>query len=191
LRTEAPRFAESRAAGVLLWAMLAAAVILLYEAWTHALLTVKVTAELPALTFTVLDETRSVVTMVGRLVETNYMTIAALIVIFGMVLPVAKNLGVALLLAFSRPGEGGGAWARALQFAGRFAMVDIFAIGIIVSVMAAGTIGAAGQQGGLAKVSTVADLKLGFYLFIAYVVLTFAIDVLLALRYPRAMTRPR
>jgi uncharacterized paraquat-inducible protein A len=189
LPTETGGFIASRGAGWLLWGLLAAALVLLYEAWTHALLTVRVTAELPPFipppfqAFTVIDETRSVVSMVTRLIETGYVTIAVLIVIFGMALPVLKNLGVAALLVFTRPGQGGGRTARALQFIGRFAMVDVFAIAIVVSIMAASTIGK-GDTGAMAAIHTVTELKLGFWLFIAYVLLTFAIDAMMALRYP-------
>ena len=78
--------------------------------------------------------------------------------------------------------QGAARAARVLQFIGRFAMVDIFAISIIVSVMAAGTIGQ-GDNPGPAAVETVTTLQSGFYLFIAYVLVSFAIDVLLAIRH--------
>ena len=181
---------QGRGATIALWLMLGLAAALLYEAWTHPLLSVKVSAKLPDYipppfqAFTILDETRSVLTMIGRLWETNYMLIAWLIIIFGIILPIVKNLGVALLL-FSKPGSTSRNWAAALQFMGRFAMVDIFAISIIVSVMAAGTIGQ-GYNPTAAAVQTVTLLQPGFYIFIAYVLLSFAIDVILAIRYHRA-----
>lgn len=173
-----------------LWLMLALAVALLGIAWTFPLLTVTVTARLPSYipepfqSFTILDETRSVITMIERLIETNYIVIAVLILVFGVALPILKNLGVALLLA-SPAGSRGARMAGALQFMGRFAMVDIFAISIIVSVMAAGTIGQ-GDNPGPATVETVTTLQSGFYLFVAYVLVTFAMDVLLAIRHRRA-----
>ncbi len=170
-----------------LWALLALAIALLVIAWTFPLLTVTVTARLPAYipepfqSFTILDETRSVITMVKRLVETNYIVIAVMLVVFGVMLPVVKNIGVAFVLA-AAPGSRAARAARVLQFIGRFAMVDIFAISIIVSVMAAGTIGQ-GDNPGPAAVETVTTLQSGFYLFIAYVLVSFAIDVLLAIRH--------
>ncbi len=188
MRTDGPAPAERGAPLALLWAMLAAALALLYVSWTYPLVTVTVSAELagalipPSLArFTILDETRSVVTMIERLVETNYLLIAGLIIFFGMVLPVAKNIGIALLLA-SRPGSRSRRTAAALQFIGRFAMVDIFAVSIIVSVMAAGTIGQ-GDNPGPATVSTVTELRTGFYIFVAYVLLSFAMDIALAMRF--------
>ena len=171
----------------LIWALLALAVALLVIAWTFPLLTVQVTARLPAYvpealqSFTILDETRSVITMVERLWETNYILIAVMIVVFGVALPVVKNLGVALLLA-APAGSRGARMARLLQFMGRFAMVDIFAISIIVSVMAASTIGQ-GDNPGPAVIQTVTTLQSGFYLFIGYVLVSFVIDVLLAIRH--------
>lgn len=170
-----------------LWLLLTLAISLLVIAWTFPLLTVTVTARLPSYipepfqSFTILDETRSVVTMVQRLIETNYVVIAAMILVFGVALPIAKNLGVALLLA-TPAGSRGRRMARLLQFMGRFAMVDIFAISIIVSVMAAGTIGQ-GDNPGPATVETVTTLQSGFYLFIGYVLVSFVIDVLLAIRH--------
>lgn len=170
-----------------LWLLLALAVGLLVIAWTFPLLTVTVTARLPSYipepfqSFTILDETRSVVTMIERLIETNYIVIAVLILVFGVALPILKNLGVALLLA-APAGSRGARTAGVLQFMGRFAMVDIFAVSIIVSVMAAGTIGQ-GDNPGPAVVETVTTLQSGFYLFIAYVLASFAIDVLLAIRH--------
>jgi uncharacterized paraquat-inducible protein A len=181
---------QGRGATIALWLMLVLAMVLLYEAWTHPLLTVTVSAKLPGYVpppfqaFTILDETRSVLTMIGRLWETNYLLIAWLIIIFGIILPILKNLGVALLL-FSKPGSASRSWASGLQFMGRFAMVDIFAISIIVSVMAAGTIGQ-GYNPTAAAVQTVTLLQPGFYIFIAYVLLSFIIDVALAIRYQRA-----
>ena len=179
--------AHRGAPSALIWALLAFAVALLVIAWTFPLLTVQVTARLPSYVpeplqaFTILDETRSVITMVQRLWETNYILIAVLIVIFGVVLPVVKNLGVALLLA-APAGSRGARAARLLQFMGRFAMVDIFAISIIVSVMAASTIGQ-GDNPGPAAIQTVTTLQSGFYLFIGYVLVSFVVDVLLAIRH--------
>ena len=182
--TPAP-LAGGRAATALLWVLLIAAVALLLASWFRPLLTVRVEAELPALfqSFTILDETRSVVSMIERLLETDYVLIAALIVVFGVVLPLAKNLGVALVL-MSRPGGRARRAARALQFVGRFAMVDIFAVSIVVSIIAAGTIGQ-GHNPGPAQVTTTTLLRSGFYLFVAYVLLSFAIDILLAWRHRR------
>ena len=181
---------RSPAATAALWALLAVAVALLFTAWTQPLLSVQVTAKLPAFipepfqSMTILDETRSVVTMLERLWETNYLVIAALLFFFGVLLPVVKNAGVALLLA-SRAGSRGRRMADVLQFVGRFAMVDIFAVSIIVSVMAASTIGQ-GDNPGPAAVETVTTLRSGFYLFVVYVLLSFLIDVLLARRARRS-----
>lgn len=181
------------APGWALWLLLTLAIVLLVIAWTFPLLTVHVTARLPSYvpeplqSFTILDETRSVITMVQRLWETNYITIAVLLVVFGVALPIVKNLGVAFVLA-SPSGSRGARAARLLQFIGRFAMVDIFAISIIVSVMAAGTIGQ-GDNPGPAVVETVTTLRSGFYLFIAYVLVSFVTDVLLAIRH-RAIDAP-
>jgi len=178
------------AATVVLWLVLAAAVALLILAWRDPLLSVKVTARLPAFipepfqSFTILDETRSVITMIERLWETHYRLIAGLITFFGVLLPIAKNIGVAVLLAASPAGRGRQV-ASVLQFIGRFAMVDIFAIAIIVSVMAASTIGQGDHGGSPATVETVTSLRSGFYLFIAYILVSFAMDVALALRYRR------
>lgn len=192
MRTDSgPRRLQGPAATAVLWLLLAAAFALLVVAWMQPLLTVQVTARLPAFipepfqSMTILDETRSVVSMLERLVETNYLVIAGLLFFFGVLLPVVKNCGVALLLA-SRPGSRGRRFAALLQFMGRFAMVDIFAVSIIVSVMAAGTIGQ-GDNPGPATVETITTLRSGFYLFVAYVLLSFAIDVMLAIRHRRPL----
>jgi len=192
LRTESgPRQLQGPAATAVLWLMLAAAFVLLITAWMQPLLTVQVTARLPAFipepfqSMTILDETRSVISMLERLLETNYLLIAGLLFFFGVLLPVVKNCGIALLLG-SRAGSRGRRFAALLQFIGRFAMVDIFAISIIVSVMAAGTIGQ-GDNPGPASVETITTLRSGFYLFVAYVLLSFAIDVMLAIRHRRPL----
>ena len=170
--------------------MVAAAGALLVVAWTYPLVTVKVTARLPAFipepfqSMTILDETRSVITMLERLIETNYLVIAGLLFFFGVLLPIVKNLGIVLLL-LTAPGSRGRRASAALQFIGRFAMVDIFAVSIIVSIMAASTIGQ-GDNPGPAAIETVTALRSGFYIFVVYVLLSFAIDVLLAIRYRRA-----
>jgi uncharacterized paraquat-inducible protein A len=182
-----PARLQSRGVTVLLWLMLAVALVLLYIGWTHPLLTVRVTGELPALLpvlsssqFTVLDETRSVLTMVMRLMETDYMLIAVLIIVFGVILPIVKNIGIALVLSSSAAGKGRRA-AEVLQFMGRFAMVDIFAVAVIVSIVGASTIGE-GANDSPVTVKTVTELRSGFYYFIVYVFLSFAMDVILAVR---------
>ncbi len=186
-RGPASAWTRTPAATAVLWLLALSTFVLLYEAWTHPLLQVTVKAALPPLVpepfraFTILDETRSVVSMVDRLMETNYQVIAALIVVFGMALPVLKNLGVVLVLA-ARAGTGAARTAAVLQFVGRFAMVDVFAIGIVVSVMAAGTIGE-GENQGLAAVETITSLQSGFWIFLGYIAVSTLIDVLLALRY--------
>lgn len=179
---------QTRTATVVLWIVLAIAVALLLLAWSEPLVSVKVSARLPVFipepfqSFTILDETRSVVTMIERLWETHYRLIASLLMFFGIALPVVKNLGVAFLLA-APPSERARRFAAVLQFVGRFAMVDIFAIAIIVSVMAAGTIGQGDNGGSPAAVDTVTSLRHGFYLFVAYILVSFAMDVALAIRY--------
>lgn len=183
MRTEGPGAAR---AGILLWTAQIAAFALLIAAWTQPLLSVRVTARLPAFipepfqSMTILDETRSVITMLERLWETNYLVIAGLLFFFGVALPIVKNAGIVLLLA-SRAGTRSRGIAAALQFVGRFAMVDIFAVSIIVSVMAASTVGQ-GDNPGPAVVETTTQLRSGFYLFVVYVLLSFAIDVALSLR---------
>jgi hypothetical protein len=178
------------AATIALWITLATAITLLFLAWHDPLLTVKVTARLPVFipepfqSFTILDETRSVITMIERLWETDYRLIASLIVIFGVLLPIAKNIGIAILLAAPPAGRARQV-AGMLQFVGRFAMVDVFAIAIIVSVMASSTIGQGDSGGSPATVETITALRSGFYLFIAYIFVSFAMDVALALRYRR------
>ena len=181
---------QTPAARVLLALLLALAFAILIAAWTQPLLTVQVTARLPAFipepfqSMTILDETRSVVSMLERLIETDYLVIAGLLFFFGVLLPIVKNIGVGLVLALP-PGGRGRVMARVLQFIGRFAMVDIFAVAIIVSVMAASTIGQ-GDNPGPAAVETITRLRSGFYLFVGYVLLSFVLDVALALRNRRA-----
>lgn len=178
---------QGRGATLVLWSMLAVALALLLAAWTQPLLTVRVAALLPEFVpesmrrLMILDETRSVITMTERLYETGYSLIASLIVIFAVALPILKNIGVGLLLA-SRPGGRARNMAALLQFVGRFAMVDIFAVGIVVSVMAAGTIGQ-GQGGSPVVVEPMTALRSGFYIFVGYVIFSIALDVLLAIRY--------
>lgn len=179
---------QTRAATIVLWIVLAIAVVLLLLAWSEPLVSVKVSARLPVFipepfqSFTILDETRSVVTMIERLWETHYRLIAVLLMFFGIALPVVKNLGVAFLLA-APPSERARRFAAVLQFVGRFAMVDIFAIAIVVSIMAAGTIGQGDNGGSPAAVDTVTQLRHGFYLFVTYILVSFAMDVALTIRY--------
>lgn len=181
-----PPWLQTRGGLLLLWAMLAVTVALLFAAWTQPLLTVRVSAVLPAILpdsmrqLMILDETRSVVTMAQRLYETDYGLIATLIVVFALVLPIAKNIGVGLLLA-SRPGGRARNTAALLQFVGRFAMVDIFAVGITVSIIGASTIGQG--QSAPVQVETLTVLQSGFYIFVGYVLFSIAVDVLLALRF--------
>ena len=178
---------QGHGALLLLWGMLLVAFTLLITAWTQPLFTVRIDALLPDFLpdsmrrLVILDETRSVITMTERLYETGYSVIASLIVIFAVALPILKNIGVGLLLA-SRPGGGARSMARLLQFVGRFAMVDIFAVGIVVSVMATNTIGQ-GHGGSPVIVEPLTALRSGFYIFIAYVLFSIALDVMLAIRY--------
>lgn len=187
--TEDGGWLRRRGALVLLWTMLLIAVALLIGAWSQPLFTVRVAAMLPEILpdsmrhLMILDETRSVISMVDRLYETDYGLIATLILIFAVGLPILKNIGVGILLA-SRPGGRARDAAAFLQFIGRFAMVDIFAVGITVSIIGASTIGKG--QSAPVQVETETILQSGFYIFVGYVIFSIALDVLLALRFARA-----
>lgn len=109
------------------------------------------------------SETRSIMTAVQELIDSGYPFVACLIVLFSMVVPLTKIvcLGVhaitkkQLLLKIS------GAIAK-------WSMVDAFVIAIIVSYLAAN----AYELGGLIALD--AELKVGFYFFLAYCLVSIA-----------------
>ena len=176
---------QARAPGILLWTAQIAAFALLIAAWTQPLLSVRVTAaaRLHPRTVPVDDHPRRNPQRhhdAGAAVGDELPGHRRAAVLFGVALPIVKNAGIVLLLA-SQAGTRSRGIAAALQFVGRFAMVDIFAVSIIVSVMAASTVGQ-GDNPGPAVVETITQLRGGFYLFVVYVLLSFAIDVALSLR---------
>jgi paraquat-inducible protein A len=143
-----------------LWLLLIASIVLMVQGWLLPILTLKIAIDVPIIgEYNLFNETRSIMGTMTHLFEIGKWLPALLILLFGMLLPVAKTLGIAwALLAPPQKAQG---IANATQMVSKWAMADVFAISIIVAFLA---------MNGMSN--TEAILHSGFYVFTAYVLLS-------------------
>ncbi len=91
----------------------------------------------------------SVLGAVGEMVRDGRYALVGMVVLFVILVPVAKLLGQILLLFLRRRGTESGTLARILEIMDRWMMLDVFALGVLVVAV---------QLGGIADVSPRAGL---------------------------------
>jgi uncharacterized paraquat-inducible protein A len=137
-----------------------------------AALTPQVTASLQkeGTDIEVYTQTRSIVGAVRRLYEVGSPVAATLILLFSIIVPVAKGLLVALAM-FMR----GAARDGVLKFVAviaKWSMADVFVVAIFIAYLAA--IASQATPGTTALVAFEAKFGIGFYFFAAYCVFSLA-----------------
>jgi uncharacterized paraquat-inducible protein A len=104
------------------------------------------------------NESRSVFGTLRALWEAGAWLAFSLILLFGLIVPVAKSIIVFYILAGKNVSP---SWYRAVSLSSKWAMADVFAISIFIAFLGAN-----------AMKYTTAVLEPGFYFFAAYVLLS-------------------
>lgn len=145
------------------WTLLSAQLIgigLMIAGWLLPILTLKISVDVPIIgQYKLFEETRSIVGTMSHLFEIGKLFPAFLILLFGILIPVAKTGGTiyALIVTNSKANTVAG-WVHAIS---KWAMADVFAISILVAFLASNSLQ-----------NTEANLHIGFYIFTAYVLLS-------------------
>jgi uncharacterized paraquat-inducible protein A len=147
---------------------------LLWPGLTEPVLTIRATMELFGQTRELSNETRSVLGAVRSLHETGNDFVAGLILLFSVAVPVTKAALLVPALAL-RTSPAGTRLARFIQAISKWSMADVFAVGMLIALLAAR---------GTANLSAVAGR--GFYYFVAYCLVSNA--AFQALRIDRSAT---
>ena len=118
----------------------------------------------------VYTQTRSILGSVQRLYEVGSPVPATLILLFSVIVPVAKGLLVAVAMFLS-----GAARDRVMRFVtaiAKWSMADVFVVAILIAYLAA--IASQATPGTTALVAFEATFGIGFYFFAAYCVFSLA-----------------
>lgn len=135
---------------------------LLLPGLTMPVLTLIVKVEFLGLSSEIVHESRSIVGTIRHLYETGNGPVAALILLFGVIIPIAKAillLTAILIDRFQRKYQ----MYRLIDFISKWAMADVFVVAIFVAFLT-----------GQATVSVTAELEQGFYFFLGYVLTSVA-----------------
>lgn len=134
---------------------------LLYPGVTLPALTIDVSPHLPFLgKMSLLHETRSILGTIRKLHESGNELVAALILVFSMVVPAVKGLLLLYVLGF-RNGPGRRFLYGVVSLIGKWSMADVFVMGIFLAYL-----------GGNAVGGMSALLHQGFWYFLGYCLLS-------------------
>ncbi|MCU0633956.1 MAG: paraquat-inducible protein A [Gemmatimonadaceae bacterium] len=133
-----------------------ASLALLWPGLTQPVLTIRATMELFGTERVLANETRSVLGAITSLHESGNDFVAGLILLFSVLVPVCKAGLLVPALAW-RDTPRGARVARVVQGISKWSMADVFAVGMLIALLAAK---------GTANLSAVAGP--GFYCFAAY-----------------------
>jgi uncharacterized paraquat-inducible protein A len=137
-----------------------ASLVLLAFGWTLDILTIRIMTEIPFIgRIEAMDETRSVFGTLRNLWDTGNIFPFILIALFGIAIPLIKTFLIFRVLLL--PAGKTAVIRLFINHISKWAMADVFAIGILVSFLAAN-----------AMDYTTAILRPGFYYFTAYVLLS-------------------
>jgi paraquat-inducible protein A len=153
---------------------------LLVPGLTWPLLTIRASVSFMGRTIDLFEQTRSILQSIRELHETGNDFVAGLVLLFGVVVPVVKGA----LLAFAALSRNAAWRYRAFAFVrsiSKWAMADVFAMGIFVAYLA-----------GKAAENLDAQIRVGFYYFVAYCVVSLlALQVMSVPRPPQGDGNPR
>ena len=145
--------------------------ILLGLGWFLDVLTVRVSVSMAFFGVSMMDETRSVMTTLEKLWETSNYFPFFLILLFGIIVPIAKTYLLFRVILF--PARAEEITKKYIDPISKWAMADVFAVAILVSFFAANALD-----------YTTAILREGFYYFAGYVLLSNILVMLIRQRYP-------
>jgi len=135
---------------------------LLLPGLTKPVLTLVVKVEFLGLSSEIVNESRSILSTIQRLHETGHSGVAGVILLFGVLIPIAKAillLTAVLIDRFQRKYQ----IYQVIDFISKWAMADVFVVAIFVAFLTA-----------QATVSVSAYLEQGFYFFLGYVLTSIA-----------------
>ena len=138
--------------------------ILLYPGLFYPVLTISIsTPELPMIgSISIFERTQSVVESVEYLLDNDNLFVAFLILLFSIIVPIVKGLLTVGVLFIKQPIFSNFVY-RALRAIGKWAMADVFAVGILIAYLALGS-----------DASINAYLEPGYYYFVGYCLISLA-----------------
>jgi len=127
--------------------------------WVLPIISIDIFADVPIIgKYYFLQETRSVLGTLEKLFKNGNWFPALLILLFGILVPMAKTVCIFLILAQHKLSEKIRYFVGAIS---KWAMADVFAMGILIAFLAANSLG-----------QTQANFHAGFYCFAAYCILS-------------------
>jgi paraquat-inducible protein A len=145
---------------------------LLWPGLTQPALTIRASIELFGVSREVANETRSVVGAVQSLRASGNLFVAGLIVLFSIVVPMVKAALLIPIFGLRSPAQSHRLY-RLVQSISKWSMADVFAVGLLIALLAAK---------GTTNLS--ADAGPGFYYFAAYCLVSNAAFQLLRIDPP-------
>jgi len=134
-------------------------VALMIPGWTLPIISMDIFADVPIIgKYYFLSETRSVFGTLEKLMNNGNWLPALLILLFGILVPVIKTGAIFAFIFSKRTPE---KWVRFISYISKWAMADVFAMGILIAFLAANSLG-----------QTQANFHSGFYFFTAYCILS-------------------
>jgi paraquat-inducible protein A len=154
---------QARTANILAFLLILASFACLIPGLYRPALTLDISPVLPFLgKMAIYHQTRSILGTVRNLYETGNSLVAGLILLFSVVVPVAKGLALICVLAFKNAPFR----MRLFRFVGmigKWSMADVFVMGILLAYLAVG-----------AATGVTAQLHDGFWFFLGYCLLSVA-----------------
>jgi paraquat-inducible protein A len=153
----------SRAANIAAFILILASFACLAPGLSRPALTLDISPVLPFLgKMAIFHQTRSILGTIRNLYDTGNTLVAALILLFSVVVPCAKGLALLYALALPRA-PGRHAVHRFVGLIGKWSMADVFVMGILLAYLAAGSAN-----------GITATLETGFWWFLAACLLSVA-----------------
>ncbi len=139
----------------LLWALHLGSMVLMVLGLVLPIISMDIFADVPIVgKYYFLQETRSVLGTLEKLFDNGNWFPALLILLFGIIVPVTKSVFITIFLFSGKALE---KWRHFISIISKWAMADVFAMGILIAFLAANSLG-----------QTQANFHAGFYCFAAY-----------------------
>lgn len=168
---------RNKSLNVVALSLILASFACLFPGLTRPALTLDISPVLPFIgKMAIYHQTRSILGTIGNLYDTGNRLVAFLILLFSVVVPMAKGLSLLYVLAipkapFRLP------IFRFVALIGKWSMADVFVMGILLAFLAAG-----------AAEGLTAQLHDGFWYFLGYCLLSVASAQLMRIQSPGPST---
>jgi uncharacterized paraquat-inducible protein A len=134
---------------------------LLYPGLTNDILTLNIGAKIPMLgDFELYNESQSILKTVRTLHENDSTLVAALILLFSVIVPVLKAIALLAVLLIKNLKSNAGLY-RFVGLIGKWSMADVFVVGVFLAFLATKN-----------NEAINAELEVGFYYFTAYCIVS-------------------